>query len=130
MLTFDFEMSGPLFDGRAGKALDEYVLAAEQHLAEQGEAMVERHFKARVRNPTGYYQSHIRNRAVADGHLITDSRVIYGPWLEGTSQRNRETRFKGYASFRRTTQQLDRSAAVLAESIIDPYLARMGGRRT
>lgn len=34
--------------------------------------------------------------------------VIYGPWLEGTSSRNQTTRFKGYAMFRRTKQQLDK----------------------
>lgn len=38
--------------------------------------------------------------------LITDGGVIYGPWLEGTSSRNETTRFKGYASFRKTVEWL------------------------
>jgi hypothetical protein len=130
MLTVEFNLSGPLFDGRADKALEDYTDAVERYVADRGEALTVRHVEVLARRKSGYYESHIRNRAVSDGYLITDSRVVYGPWLEGTSRRNESTRFKGYATFRLTTGQLNRSAVYLAESIIDPYLDRMGGRRT
>lgn len=132
MLDFaiDLQLSGPLFDGRAAAALDDYTEAVEEELSARGVRLVRHHLRRVLRNPTGFYEAHIRDRAVTDGRLVTDSRVIYGPWLEGVGERNRTTRFKGYATFRIVSGQLNRSAVYHAESIIDPYLARMGGRRT
>jgi len=49
---------------------------------------------------------------------IDDGGVVYGPWLEGISARNRTTRFKGYASFRKTGQWLQKqSKNVLKKNI-------------
>jgi hypothetical protein len=129
MLTIDSELSGPLFDGEADKALDDYARAIERHIADYGVAQIRHHLDVVVRHPTGHYRDHVKDRAVAAGYQIHDSRVVYGPWLEGISERNRSTRFKGYATFRLMTGHLNRSAVYLAESIIDPYLERMGGRR-
>lgn len=131
MLTLDFEfkVSGPLFDGRADEALREFIQAAERNIAEYGVTQIRRQLGWVEQHETGYYQAHIRNRAVTEGYLITDSRVVYGPWLEGTSERNQTTRFKGYHTFRLMTSQLVRSSQYLAEDVIDPYLARMGGQR-
>ena len=39
--------------------------------------------------------------------IIHDSKVIYGPWLEGISSRNQTSRFKGYSLFRKAHQQLE-----------------------
>lgn len=128
MIALEVELSGPLFNGEADKAIDDYVRAAEKHIADHGVSLIHQHLDVvlRQQDPGGYHD-HIANRATADGYLIHDSQVIYGPWLEGISERNESTRFKGYATFRLMTGQLNRSAAALAEAIIDPYLARMGG---
>ncbi len=52
---------------------------------------------------TGNYRRNLsrffRNQFTA---IVDDGGVIYGPWLEGTSNRNKTTRFKGYAAFRKT----------------------------
>jgi hypothetical protein len=58
---------------------------------------------------------------------VTDSGVIYGPWLEGTGSRNRTTRFKGYATFRKAAQELDRRAFRIAAAMLDRYVRRMNG---
>lgn len=51
---------------------------------------------------TGYYRQHIHDECDGMHGRIDDGNVIYGNWLEGTSSRNQSTRFKGYASFRKT----------------------------
>jgi hypothetical protein len=50
---------------------------------------------------------------------VHDDGVIYGPWLEGTGSRNAPvTRFPGYGSFRRASQQLDREIGGIADRIL------------
>lgn len=58
---------------------------------------------------TGHYRRSVNGRMLGSLHgEIHDSNVVYGPWLEGVSARNQSTRFKGYAAFRRSRQQVER----------------------
>lgn len=62
-------------------------------------------FRYQSSPPTGYAARHIVNRDLSDQHVITDSGIVYGAWLEGVGSRNfPKTRFKGYSIFRRVTQ--------------------------
>ena len=65
----------------------------------------------RTRNPSapdpsssGHYRKNLHTKIRGLFGRIDDGGVLYGPWLEGISARNRVTRFKGYASFRKTRQ--------------------------
>lgn len=62
--------------------------------------------------PTGNWANHVRVNAVAGGLAqVTDSGIVYGPWLEGVGSRNYPvTRFKGYHTFRKVTQEIERKA--------------------
>ncbi len=71
--------------------------------------------------PTGFAAANIKALDLGAGYLVTDSDIVYGPWLEGTSSRNTTTRFKGYAIFRRTARSIDNEAVRIAE----PYIQRM-----
>lgn len=117
---------GPLFDGRADRAITDYSEAVVEDVADQGFRDV--HFTlARVlKYPTGYYQSHIRDRALGSAHVIYDDRVIYGAWLEGVGSRNAPvTRFEGYFTFRRVAVHLNKKAPAIAQRVLQRYLGRM-----
>lgn len=74
---------------------------------------------------TGNYRRNVHS-VVTDLHgLITDGGVVYGPWLEGTSNRNMTTRFKGYASFRRTAQWIESLAPAVLKRNIERAIRRM-----
>lgn len=120
------DLDGPLFDGRAPRALDDIAEAVGDAVADQGFKDI--HFTlARVlRHPTGYYQSQIRDRAIGSAHVLYDSRVIYGPWLEGTGSRNAPvTRFTGYFTFRRVAQHLGKKGPQIAEGAVRRNLWRL-----
>jgi hypothetical protein len=123
MVTFDVDMSshGPVFDGRAAAAARQFVHAAEEEIARTGADLVRQELHRVLRHPTGYYESQIR----ADNSQVTDGGVIYGPWLEGVGSRNKTTRFKGYFTFRRVGQRLDRQAKFIAERVLPKYLRKM-----
>jgi hypothetical protein len=78
---------------------------------------------------TGHYRRNVSG-SVSTRSLkgtITDGGVIYGPWLEGTSSRNRTSRFPGYASFRRTSQWLQERVGKEAKGFVHRYTSRLNG---
>lgn len=115
--------NGPLFDGRARALANAYVDRLERDLAEEGLGILRDEMHAVFRNPTGYYESRCK---VEDGHKITDSRVVYGPWLAGVGSRNFPvTRFKGYDHWIRTRAQLNERKVGIGERLLRRYTGRM-----
>ena len=122
MVHVDIETHGPIFvPGLPEAVIHRGVRHAEGEIAEEGAQMVRTNLTSVLRHPTGYYRSHVR----AEGSVVQDGGVIYGPWLEGTGSRNRTTRFKGYWTFRRTTQQLQAASGRIAERELAPYVRRL-----
>jgi hypothetical protein len=98
---------GGIFKPSGIAAVGRAEMRVEDTTAAEGVSMVRSRLRSVLQNPTGYYSSQIRARRDTIGTAeVTDSGVIYGPWLEGVSSRNQTTRFKGYATFRRTKQEL------------------------
>jgi len=124
-----YRVRGPLFDGRARRALAMYVEEVKAEIAFQGLADV--HFEAdrMLRHPTPYWETQLQIEHVRQDIVVNDSDVIYGPWLEGTGSRNKTTRFKGYWIFRRVTQALRRKAPAIAQHVLvfGGTLRRMNG---
>lgn len=112
---------GPLFDGRASLAMKAFEMEARHAIGETGVGMVRARLDQVLKHPTGYYSSNV----TYEDPRIFDSGVIYGPWLEGVSSRNRTTRFKGYATFRKVKQQLQPVAVSIAERILRFHIGRM-----
>ncbi|SFY52048.1 hypothetical protein [Streptomyces sp. F-1] len=115
---------GPLFDGRTLKALHAYKDEISLRIAEEGEKLVRQRLHVVLKNPTGYYESQISVDRAGDGYRVSDSNVIYGPWLEGIGSRNSPvTRFPGYATFRRTKPLVDQRARQIAVQLLARYKA-------
>lgn len=126
MITVTIDRGGPFFDGRATKQIQNACDAIEQRVATIGASMIRTELHKVLRIETPYYR--LQNEAAPDppGWKIWDRGVIYGPWLEGVGSRNFPvTRFKGYATYRRTFQAIDRRAGVIAQYTIREFLPGM-----
>ena len=119
------EINGPVFNGHATRVVGEFLDEAKDKVGQQGYADVHLLLDRSLKNPTPYYETQITVERQAADVVVHDSGVIYGPWLEGVGSRNETTRFKGYASFRRAAQQLQRQAPAIAERVLPRYLGRM-----
>lgn len=87
---------------------DRFLDQAKAAIAQAGENLVSARLAHVLKNPTGYYESRIRTDRSMDDYVVHDSRVVYGPWLEGTGSMNFPvTRFPGYRTFRIVRQQLE-----------------------
>jgi hypothetical protein len=89
-----------------------------------------------VPSDAGHLQASIRSdRASPDMVLVTDSNVLYGPWIEGVSSLNQVVwphrrnppprRFPGYFAFRLIAQKLNGEAQGIALEALPPYLAEL-----
>ena len=115
--------SGPLVDGRLEKAIADGLEEGEQTLLQRGWIDVRTTLNLVLQHQTPFYRTQI----MITSNRITDNDVIYGPWLEGTGSRNfPSTRFRGYATFRKVAQRLNREAAGVVERAI---ARRIGGLR-
>ncbi len=122
----DISMRGPVFDGRAEAAARRFCDEAVRAVAQEGVGVVRGELHAVLRHPTGYYESRVRaDRVHGDDWSVSDGGVVYGPWLAGTSSRNRTTKFKGYTHWRRATQRLQARAAGIAQRTLPPFLREM-----
>ena len=59
--------------------------------------------------------------------IVHDNNVVYGPWLEGISSRNDQTRFKGYRMFRNARQKVGEIAKAVAKKRINEAVRELGG---
>lgn len=136
----EVKATGPVFQNASGplrRALNDAI----RELVDDGTERLNEVLRPR---PAGVFLSVVQaGRAASTGHyrrsihavvrngfgIITDSKVVYGPWLEGLSRRNAVTRFKGYASFRRTAQWLQRKRVKLVvNKHISRLVRKLGGR--
>jgi hypothetical protein len=129
MIDIEVREHGPIFDGRAQRALDDAVHAIVEEVARVGKNDVLARLGRVIRNPTPYYETRIRtDKVTADRWLINDgpSTFKYGPWLEGTGSRNApRTRFAGYHTFAIVARQLDAKATSIGDRVIARYLPDM-----
>lgn len=120
-------VTGPLFDGRAAKAVTAFLEESKVEVSQAGVNEVRNRLGQVLEHPSGRYRNRIVTDLVQGDPVVSDGGMVYGPWLEGTSSRNKTTRFKGYQTFRKTRQWLAGRAGSIAEAKIRPYLTRMGG---
>lgn len=118
--------SGPVFDGRANKALRQFREEVIKEVAQEGEKLVKRPLHTVLQHPTGYYESQIRAEQHGGSWTVNDSGVVYGPWLEGTGSRNAPvTRFRGHKTFEKVKGQLNRKTKSIGERVLQRYLRQM-----
>ena len=114
---------GPIFDGRAQRVANQFVDRYERNLAEEGRTILLGELDRVLKTQTPYYTTQIK---VENGRHITDSRVVYGPWLAGVGSRNYPvTRFKGYDHWITTRHQLNERKQGIGERLLRRYTGRM-----
>lgn len=107
-----------------------YLHKAQDRVAREAERKVHAFqsllFRYQSSVPTGYESRHIVNRDLGSRHIIQDTNVVYGPWLDGSGSRNfPKTRFRGYAIFRRTTTDVNNRAVDIAMPVIKQWVSVM-----
>lgn len=128
-MSIDITMTGPLFDGRAERAMERACDDARDDIAAYAEERVLMGTSASFKTRTPYYETRITTERVTDEvSLVHDQGVIYGAWLEGVGSRNYpNSRFKGYGHWRAAKQAVARRGPQVADAAVRRRLPEMGG---
>lgn len=128
-MSVEISFDGPLFDGRAARAMQAASDDAREDVAEFAETHVLTLMGLAFRHPTGYYESRVTTTRVSgDTSLVHDQGVVYGPWLEGVGSRNSPvTRFPGYWHWKRTKALVAARGPQIAERAVERRMPEMRG---
>ncbi len=128
-MSIDIDMSGPLFDGRAERAMQDACDQARDHIASYAEERVLMGTSANFKTRTPYYETRVdTTRISSEVSLVHDHGVVYGPWLEGVGSRNFPvTRFRGYHFWRVAKQATAARGPQIADAAVQRHLPEMGG---
>lgn len=119
------KLKGPVFDGSAGRIMGAVTADVEDDVATAGVNVVRSELGHLLQNPTGYYEARIQTDRSRGGTVVNDGGIVYGPWLEGTSTRNKTTRFRGYHAFRKAAQRLGEQAPEIARRTVSRHIGRL-----
>ena len=129
MIETKITCTGPVFDGRAEVVAHQYSEHTQEVIGQEAVNRIRQQlpwmYKQSPSTSTGHYESQIQTERQVDDVSVNDSCVVYGPWLEGVSERNKATRFKGYHIFRRISDEMGAGARELAEAELPPYVLEM-----
>lgn len=128
-MAIDIRMEGPLFDGRAERAMRDAADDAREDIAEAAEDHALGLMGASFRHPSGHYEENVQtSRVSSDTSLVHDNGVIYGAWLEGVGSRNRaRPGFPGYHHWRQTKEFVRTRGPVIADRAVQRHLPEMRG---
>lgn len=119
--------SGPLFRQGAAPVRDAIKDSIKDAISE-GERKVKLQLYGGHGVDTGHYRRSVHGDVQSSLHgRVTDSKVIYGPWLETGKRRGVQTRFKGYAMFRNARQQIEKMLPKIVRKHIDAAVRKMNG---
>lgn len=104
---------------------DEFLDDSEEILARTGARYVREFADSHIRDNRGHYVKRVRQEQRGARWVITDQRSDYGPWLAGTSRRNRKSKFKGYPHWREARELLDNDKVKIIEPVLRGYRRRL-----
>ena len=121
-VSMSVRTSGPLFAGNVPGRIQSAIRDSISELVALGERDVKGQLRPGHGLVTGHYRRSIHGEIVSSMlGRVHDSGVVYGPWLEGVSDKNKAGRFKGYAMFRNATQRLDKKG----KGVLQKHVARL-----
>jgi hypothetical protein len=126
-VSFSLHKQGPLFDDLAPEIIHAWLDDVKKDIAQEGVNELRSFVMDKSGRATGRYQAEIITSTLMYNDIKIHDPVVYGPWLEGSSKRNRSTRFKGYHLWRKTAQALQERAPDIAEAKMPDLVNRLGG---
>lgn len=130
-IRVDCRVEGPLANGEAEKASQEWAQNTTQAIADEGVKILGDWPMDKTGRADGGFRGALRTVRNSPTQVRipgpTVRGVTFAPWLEGTSKRNENSKFKGYGLFKKTRAQLAKLAPGIAQRELDEVLPRMGG---
>lgn len=122
MVTVIVKTHGMIFDGKWAAILEAGIKQAQNDVGDYAISAIKNNLDDVLIENNGGYVGSIHSEWETDDLAVTDG-TVYGPWLEGLGTRNATSRFKGYWTFRLTTDVIKEKVDVVAEPAIAAAVA-------
>lgn len=130
-ITARCQVSGPIADGTAARACEDWARNTSQALGDEAVTMLRAVPMNKSGRARGGFQSALKTVRKSSTQVDIPGPmqrgVVWSPWLEGTSKRNSSTRFKGYHLFRKTRTALTAKAPQIGQEQLDKLMPEIGG---
>lgn len=120
----DVKLSGPIFDNPSA-AVRHAVETGMRQSALLGQRLVQEQLTPGHGVKTGAFRRSVVGDAGSWNEGTVQSPMNYADWLEGTSPKNAQSRFKGYRMFQNAADKLE--AAHLEEQFAAAVTKALGG---
>lgn len=129
-VTAYVDCTGPMFDGSGEQAVGELTREIARRGAEWAEQNLQGAPMDKSGRAHGTFQASLHVVEKSAGFSVPGPMIkglVWAPWLEGKSKRNRTTHFAGYGIFSKTRGELeDSQAQEIAEATLTEFMPRLG----
>jgi hypothetical protein len=124
-ISYRSRQRGPITEHRMDHDVESYEHDVARELADMAKDTWVNNLQGSIRNPTPYYWTRIDTREVTSTrYQVHDHDIVYGPWLEGTGDRNAPNSiFPGYWSLARAKEASKRRRTGVARRVLREYRA-------
>jgi hypothetical protein len=127
-MTEAVKISGAFFKGDVGRQSRRAVSKIVGQVAAVGKREVQNDLTKGHGRDEGKYRRGIRRKTKGLTALVWASNGMIAAWLEGTSKRNRTTKFKGFRIFANARTRTDKKAGNEARRGVAELVRLLGGR--
>lgn len=117
--------SGPLFEADLARLAADLERDLVEGLAEEGLRAVRDELRPGHGVDTGAFEAGLRIGGEGGARVVYSPDAAVASWLEGTSERNARSTFKGYGIFTRATAATDRRAREVGNRAVGTYINRL-----
>lgn len=121
------DFKGPIFKTDAGRAVKKAIQKAISNVAKAGKKEVQASLTEGHGKDSGEFRKGIRYKRTGMSAKVYARDARISAWLQGTSKRNRTTRYKGINLWGEATQRTDQGTGEEARKVVAELVRELGG---
>lgn len=121
------DLKGPLFQTDAGRTVRDAINKLVIEVSKEGVNEVKAELYQGHGVDSGAFRKGIKRKKRGFLSTVYASNAMIASWLQGTSKRNRTTRFAGYGIFTKAYHRTDQGAGEEARRIAAQLVKELGG---
>lgn len=121
------DFSGPIFKTDAGRVVKKAIQKAISNVAKAGKKEVQAQLTEGHGKDSGEFRKGIRYKRTGMSAKVWARDARISAWLQGTSKRNRTTRYKGINLWTVSAQNTDKGAGEEARKLVAEIVKELGG---
>lgn len=121
--SISYHVKGPVVEGKTAPSVAAMIKDVDLAVAKATRDRWYDILKSRVRKWTGAFGRSMKVTPTAK-RVTVGSSLPHGKWLEGTSRRNKVSRFKGYRALQQARRDMETQGRRVAEQVVSEHVRK------